>query len=195
VEIPPQPGERPDLIHVGAELVQPPDHGDSLKFIWIDAGRPKLLSVRLSPRVLGREAGANCLDLRDDARQFVDWGECPVAVVLTKERGRRLLDVDQDSKTNIPLRAHEGVENLLAPPGESGVADVGGRPGRSIGTIDDGIVAMSSLWANERVYYPLRVAPSTPAACMAGGVKADPPSLGTGQLRLCVLLAHLVQPD
>ncbi len=41
------------------------------------------------------------------------------------------------------------------------------------GKIDNGIVAVSSLWADERVYYPLHVAPYTPAARLAKG-KADP---------------------
>lgn len=33
----------------------------------------------------------------------------------------------------------------------------------SIGKVDNGIVAVSSLWADERVYYPLHVQPYTPA--------------------------------
>jgi len=39
----------------------------------------------------------------------------------------------------------------------------------SIGTLGNGIVAVTSLWADERVYYPLHVRPSTPAARRAGG--------------------------
>jgi SRSO17 transposase len=39
----------------------------------------------------------------------------------------------------------------------------------SIGTLGNGIVAVTSLWADERVYYPLHVRPSTPAARLAGG--------------------------
>jgi SRSO17 transposase len=34
----------------------------------------------------------------------------------------------------------------------------------SIGKTANGIVAVSSLWAHEQVYYPLQVRPSTPAA-------------------------------
>ena len=43
----------------------------------------------------------------------------------------------------------------------------------SIGKVDGGIVAVTSLWADERVYYPLHVRPYTPAARLPKG-KADP---------------------
>jgi hypothetical protein len=43
----------------------------------------------------------------------------------------------------------------------------------SIGKIDGGIVAVTSLWADERVYYPLHVKPYTPATRLPKG-KADP---------------------
>src|SRR6185295_2600795 len=43
----------------------------------------------------------------------------------------------------------------------------------SIGKIDGGIVAVTSLWAAERIYYPLHGKPYTPAARLPKG-KADP---------------------
>jgi DDE superfamily endonuclease len=43
----------------------------------------------------------------------------------------------------------------------------------SIGKVDGGIVAVTSLWADERVYYPLHVKPYTPAGRLSKG-KADP---------------------
>ena len=43
----------------------------------------------------------------------------------------------------------------------------------SIGKLDGGIVAVTSLWADERVYYPLHVKPYTPATRLPKG-KADP---------------------
>jgi hypothetical protein len=43
----------------------------------------------------------------------------------------------------------------------------------SVGKTDNGIVAVTSLWADERVYYPLDVRPYTPAGRLARG-KADP---------------------
>jgi hypothetical protein len=43
----------------------------------------------------------------------------------------------------------------------------------SLGKVDNGIVAVSSLWADERVYYPLHVRPSTPAGRLPQG-KHDP---------------------
>ena len=43
----------------------------------------------------------------------------------------------------------------------------------SIGKVDGGIVAVTSLWADERIYYPLHVRPYTPAERLPKG-KADP---------------------
>lgn len=42
----------------------------------------------------------------------------------------------------------------------------------SVGKVDGGIVAVTSLWADERVYYPLHVKPYTPASRLPKG-KAD----------------------
>src|SRR5436190_4483794 len=39
----------------------------------------------------------------------------------------------------------------------------------SVGKTDNGIVTVSTLWADERVYYPLHVAPYTPAGRLPGG--------------------------
>ena len=39
----------------------------------------------------------------------------------------------------------------------------------SVGKTDNGIVAVTSLWANELHYYPLYVEPHTPAARLAQG--------------------------
>jgi len=43
----------------------------------------------------------------------------------------------------------------------------------SIGKIDNGIVAVTTVWADERVYYPLHLAPYTPASRLPKGT-ADP---------------------
>jgi SRSO17 transposase len=43
----------------------------------------------------------------------------------------------------------------------------------SVGKVDNGIVAVTSLWADERCYYPLHVAPYTPECLLPGG-KRDP---------------------
>ncbi|MFN8534260.1 MAG: IS701 family transposase [Dehalococcoidia bacterium] len=43
----------------------------------------------------------------------------------------------------------------------------------SVGKIDNGVVVVTSLWANEDRYYPLHLAPYTPAKRLAQG-KADP---------------------
>ena len=39
----------------------------------------------------------------------------------------------------------------------------------SVGKVDNGIVAVTSLWADERCYYPLHVVPYTPAPRLPGG--------------------------
>src|SRR5829696_8190848 len=43
----------------------------------------------------------------------------------------------------------------------------------SVGKIDNGIVAVTSLWADERVYWPVHAVPSTPASRLPGGER-DP---------------------
>jgi SRSO17 transposase len=48
-------------------------------------------------------------------------------------------------------------------------AHVGSQYLGSIGKLGQGLVAVSSLWADEQVYYPLQVRPYTPAARLAGG--------------------------
>ncbi len=58
----------------------------------------------------------------------------------------------------------------------------------SIGKIANGIVAVSSLWADERVYYPLHVRPYTPAARLAGG-KQHPAFRTKPQLALDLVMA------
>jgi SRSO17 transposase len=43
----------------------------------------------------------------------------------------------------------------------------------SVGKIENGIVAVTTLWADERVYYPLHVVPYTPAGRLPHG-RSDP---------------------
>ncbi len=52
-------------------------------------------------------------------------------------------------------------------------AHVGRQYLGGIGKIDNGVVSVSSLWADERLYYPLEVEPYTPKHHFEGG-KADP---------------------
>ena len=52
-------------------------------------------------------------------------------------------------------------------------AHVGKQYLGGIGKIDNGVVSVSSLWVDERVYYPLEVEPYTPAHHFGGG-KNDP---------------------
>ena len=48
-------------------------------------------------------------------------------------------------------------------------AHVGRQYLANLGKIDNGVVSVSSLWADEQVYYPLEVEPYTPAAWFEGG--------------------------
>jgi SRSO17 transposase len=43
----------------------------------------------------------------------------------------------------------------------------------SVGKVDNGIVAVTSLWADERCYWPVQAVPYTPAARLPGGER-DP---------------------
>jgi hypothetical protein len=52
-------------------------------------------------------------------------------------------------------------------------AHVGRQYLANLGKIDNGVVSVTSLWADERLYYPLEVEPYTPAAWFEGG-KANP---------------------
>ena len=52
-------------------------------------------------------------------------------------------------------------------------AHVGRQYLANLGKTDNGVVSVSSLWADEQVYYPLEVEPYTPAPWFARG-KADP---------------------
>src|SRR5262245_35798050 len=53
----------------------------------------------------------------------------------------------------------------------------------SVGKTDNGIVVVCTLWADERVYYPLHVAPYTPAGRLPAGT-ADPGFATKAQLVL-----------
>jgi hypothetical protein len=60
----------------------------------------------------------------------------------------------------------------------------------SVGKTDNGIVVVSTLWADEQVYYPLHVAAYTPAGRLPGG-RNDPgfatkPQLAAGLIRRAV---------
>jgi hypothetical protein len=58
----------------------------------------------------------------------------------------------------------------------------------SVGKIDNGIVAVTTLWADERVYYPLHVVPYTPARRLRRG-KSDPAFRTKPQLAVELLAA------
>jgi SRSO17 transposase len=56
---------------------------------------------------------------------------------------------------------------------EKATAHVGKQYLGGIGKIDNGVVSVSSLWVDERLYYPIEVEPYTPAHHFEGG-KANP---------------------
>ena len=73
--------------------------------------------------------------------------------------------------------AHRGGVLVLDDTGDrkdgTATAHVGRQYLGSVGKIDNGIVAVTSLWTDGRVHYPLHVAPYTPASRFAAGTK-DP---------------------
>ncbi len=56
----------------------------------------------------------------------------------------------------------------------------------SVGKIDNGIVAVTTVWAHEQRYYPLHVAPYTPEGRLAGG-KQDPAFHTKPQIALALI--------
>ncbi len=56
----------------------------------------------------------------------------------------------------------------------------------SVGKVDNGIVSVGALWADERVYYPLDVEPYTPAHWFARG-KSDPAFRTKPQIALALV--------
>ena len=69
-------------------------------------------------------------------------------------------------------------------------AHVGRQYLGSVGKIDVGVVAVSSLWADERVYYPLHVRPYTPAKRLPKG-QQDPAFRSKPQLAVELVDAAL----
>ncbi len=69
-------------------------------------------------------------------------------------------------------------------------AHVGRQYLGSIGKIDNGIVSVGALWADEQVYYPLDVEPYTPAHWFARG-KSDPAFRTKPQIALALVLQEV----
>jgi SRSO17 transposase len=92
------------------------------------------------------------------------------ALTRPHPEGALVIDETGDRKDGTPT-AHVGYPSL-----------------GSIGQIANGIVAVTRLWADERVYYRLHVRPYTPAARLAGG-KYDPALRTKPQLALEVVAA------
>jgi SRSO17 transposase len=86
---------------------------------------------------------------------------------------RRLALLQSEAAT----AAHRGGVLVLDNTGDrkdgTATAHVGRQYLGSVGKIDNGIVAVTSLWTDGRVHYPLHVAPYTPASRFAAGAK-DP---------------------
>ena len=86
---------------------------------------------------------------------------------------RRLALLQSEAAT----AAHRGGALVLDDTGDrkdgTATAHVGRQYLGSVGKIDNGIVAATSLWTDGRVHYPLHVAPYTPAPRFAAGTK-DP---------------------
>jgi hypothetical protein len=97
--------------------------------------------------------------------------ESPWSATAVNERRLELLQADAQTTT------HEGGVLILDDTGDrkSGThtAHVGRQYLGSIGKIDNGIVVVSTLWADEQRYFPLHAEPYTPARRLPKG-QADP---------------------
>ncbi|CAM3888067.1 transposase [Polaromonas hydrogenivorans] len=62
----------------------------------------------------------------------------------------------------------------------------------SVGKIDNGIVAVTTLWADEAHYYPLHVMPYTPEKRLAGG-KQDPAFRTKPQIALALAIRSRIR--
>jgi DDE superfamily endonuclease len=71
-------------------------------------------------------------------------------------------------------------------------AHVGRQYLANLGKTDNGVVSVSSLWADARVYYPLEVEPYTPAPWFARG-KADPAFRTKPQIALTLVERAVTQ--
>src|SRR3712207_4951223 len=86
---------------------------------------------------------------------------------------RRLEVVRQDPRTAPTMQGVLVIDETGDRKAGTKTAHVGRQYLANLGKIDTGVVSVSSLWADERVYYPLEVEPYTPAHHFAGG-KHDP---------------------
>lgn len=91
-------------------------------------------------------------------------------------------------------RPHEGGVLLIDETGDrkagSKTAHVARQYLGSVGKVDNGIVAVSSLWADERLYYPLHVQPYEPAPRLPKG-KKDPAFRTKPQIGMALVDAAL----
>ena len=92
------------------------------------------------------------------------------------------------------LRSHDAGVLVIDDTGDrkkgTHTAHVGRQYLGSVGKIDNGIVAVSSLWADERIYYPLHVVPFTPGRWFPKGDK-DPAYRTKPQLAVDLIDAAL----
>ena len=71
-------------------------------------------------------------------------------------------------------------------------AHVGRQYLSSLGKVDNGVVSVETVWANERLYYPVSLEPYTPAAWFARG-KSDPQFRTKPQIALELVKQALAQ--
>jgi len=109
----------------------------------------------------------------DPAAQRIQWFVSE-STWEAEQINQRRLDVLAEKEATTPVAS--GVL-IIDETGDrkwgSQTAHVGRQWLGSIGKTDNGVVSVSSLWADERVYYPIEVEPYTPASHFARG-KADP---------------------
>jgi hypothetical protein len=167
--------------------------------------RPRAWPVAAAPRVPRLPGGA--AGPRDRNKTLTGLADTEPVVGAQHREAQRLQfflsesswDHEQVNKVRVRLLG----EDLVTQPHAQGVLvidDTGDRKDGpamahvarqylgSVGKVDQGIVAVTSLWADEGVYWPVEVVPYTPASRLAGG-RSDPgfrtkPQLAVG------LIAH-----
>ncbi|HEX6555515.1 MAG TPA: IS701 family transposase [Ktedonobacteraceae bacterium] len=95
-----------------------------------------------------------------------DWDERAIQV-------ERLRLLREDASTTPNARGVVVIDETGDRKDGRKTAHVGRQYLGNVGKIDNGVVSVSSLWADERVYYPLEVEPYTPESYFAKG-KHDP---------------------
>jgi DDE superfamily endonuclease len=94
---------------------------------------------------------------------------CPVPVVVLDVDPEDLQGASPNDQQPVQALGHEHVDTLRPNTSSNPRQNVARQYLGSVGKVDNGIVAVTSLWADERVYWPVHAVPYTPASRLPGG--------------------------